>query len=351
MQGDFLTERRKGIERYVRIATLALIATFGVFILWLLRLAPQYVKAEHPLEVESTIAILAAVVIVAMAGGSLWLAQGLGRHAALLDTALRIKTAELVIANDKLAETVSDLQAASRMKEDLLANVSHELRTPLTLIKAAASALGRPDTVLKPEKRAQLLSQIERAIERLIRLVEDLLAYSRIEARSLRLNIEASDFGQLVDQTIALLLPLAVSKGITIAVNTAEAPKEAWIDRARITQVVINLVDNAIKFTPSGARIDISVARDGEMIVTEVKDTGGGISAEALPHIFERFYQADQTMTRHHGGTGLGLAVVKSLIELHGGEIKVCSEIGKGTQFRVSIPIGPPASEGSGGDG
>jgi len=327
---------------HLRVATLAVILVIGIFVLGILSLVSAIAKPQGQtvLFIQVAVGVGALVAQVVVAFGALVLARTLAVENWDLDRRVAEKTAELLVANEKLSATVAELAEATRLKEDLLANVSHELRTPLTLIKVAAATLSRSEGDLPPAKRAQMHARIDSGIERLIRMVEDLLAFSRLEAGRLKLNFEESDLGALVDQTVAALVPLATPKGVRVECQVAAGLPLIWVDRARITQIVINLVENAIKFTPTGGRIRVAVRETGDdHLVLEVDDTGEGIPPEHMPKIFERFYQVDRTMRRQHGGTGLGLAVVKSLAELHGGSVSVQSQVGQGTVFWVRFPM------------
>jgi signal transduction histidine kinase len=331
-----------GVITQLRIATLAVILVIGIFVLGILSLASAFGKPldSRLLNFELAIGAGALVAQVVVAFGALVLARTLAVENWDLDRRVAEKTAELLVANEKLSATVSELEEATRLKEDLLANVSHELRTPLTLIKVAAATLSRTERDLPLAKRAQMHARIDAGIERLIRMVEDLLAYSRLEAGRLKLNLEESDLGALVEQTVAALVPLATPRGVRVECKVHGDLPLIQVDRARVTQIVINLVENAIKFTPAGGRIRVSVRESaGGHLVLEVDDTGEGIAPDHLPKVFERFYQVDRTMRRHHGGTGLGLAVVRSLAELHGGSVSVQSHVGQGTVFWVRLPL------------
>ncbi len=326
----------------LRVATLAVILVIGIFVLGILSLLAALGKPLNSelLNFELAVGAGALIAQVIVAFGALVLARTLAVENWDLDRRVAEKTAELLVANEKLSATVSELEEATRLKEDLLANVSHELRTPLTLIKVAAATLSRSEGDLSAAKRAQMHSRIDSGIERLIRMVEDLLAYSRLEAGRLKLNPEETELGALVEQTVAALVPLATPKGVRVECAVPQHAPTIWVDRARVTQIVINLVENAIKFTPSGGRIRVSVRETADRhMVLEVDDTGEGIAPDHLPKVFERFYQVDRTMRRQHGGTGLGLAVVKSLAELHGGTVSVESQVGQGTVFWVRFPL------------
>jgi signal transduction histidine kinase/AmiR/NasT family two-component response regulator len=238
----------------------------------------------------------------------------------------------------ELRRSEEELQAASRAKDEFLATLSHELRTPLNAILGWTRMLrmGHVDE----SRGAAALQVIERNARALARLVEDLLDMSRVVTGKLRLDLRSVALNPIVEEALATVRPAADAKGITV-VWTPD-PDVGWIVAApdRLHQVFWNLLSNAIKFTPAGGRVDVATSRGpGEVVVT-VRDTGRGISAEFLPHVFERFRQADSTSTRSHAGVGLGLAIVRHLVELHGGAISVASEgLDKGAVFTARFPV------------
>lgn len=343
MRNDGKLPGPTGVVTQLRVATMAVLVVVGIFVLGILSLLSAWGRptADY-VEIEIAVGAGALIAMLAIAFGALILARTLAVENWDLDKRVSLKTAELMVANEKLSTTVSQLEEATRLKEDLLANVSHELRTPLTLIKVAAATLTRSDGELPPAKRAQMHTRIDSGIERLIRMVEDLLAFSRLEAGRLKLGLEEGDFGAHVDHTVHALAPIAVPKGVSLETIIEPGLPPMWFDRSRLAQILINLVENAIKFTPTGGSVTVRVGRAGEFAQLAVADTGEGIPPEHLPHVFERFYQVDRTMRRQHGGTGLGLAVVKSLVELHGGTVTVESQVGTGTTFWVRLPLKAP---------
>jgi signal transduction histidine kinase/ActR/RegA family two-component response regulator len=238
----------------------------------------------------------------------------------------------------ELRRSEEELQAASRAKDEFLATLSHELRTPLNAILGWTRMLRMGH--LDESRSTAALQVIERNARALTRLVEDLLDMSRVVTGKLRLDLRSVAINPIVEEALATIRPAADAKGITV-VWTPD-PDVGWIVAApdRLHQVFWNLLSNAIKFTPAGGRVEVATSRGpGEVIVT-VRDTGRGISADFLPHVFERFRQADSTSTRSHAGVGLGLAIVRHLVELHGGAISVASDgLDKGTLFTARFPM------------
>jgi signal transduction histidine kinase/CheY-like chemotaxis protein len=229
-------------------------------------------------------------------------------------------------------------EAANRTKDDFLAMVSHELRTPLTAIMGWASLVKhrRDDEALV----SQALDTIERGAAGQARLIDDLLDVSRIASGKLRLNAPADvSLTAVINAALEAVQPAAASKGVTISVGVDEASDLVTGDAGRLEQVVGNVLSNAVRFTPPGGRVDIAVAPAGPATEIRVADTGLGIPDDFLPHVFERFQQADTSMTRAHSGLGLGLAIARHLVELHGGTIRAESAgAGCGATFTISLP-------------
>jgi len=241
----------------------------------------------------------------------------------------------------------SEAEKANRVKDDFLATLSHELRTPLQAIVGWSALL--KEGGLNREEETRAVETIERNARIQTQIIEDLLDMSRILSGKTRLDIRDLDAANLVEQSIKTVTPSAEARGIVIE-RDCEAGIPLRGDATRLQQVIWNLLSNAIKFTPEGGRVGVSAGRRGNEVVIEVSDTGQGIADEFLPHLFERFRQEDPSTTRHHGGLGIGLAIVKNLIELHGGSIAARSKgAGKGSTFTVTLPLGrtgqaPPLS-------
>ncbi len=249
----------------------------------------------------------------------------------------------------RLQERTRDLEqartaaeAASRAKSQFLANMSHEIRTPMNAILGMSRlALEEMDH----DRRQHLLAIVLRSAENLLGLLNDILDLSRIEAGRVQLNPAPFALGPLLDGVVATLGAPAADKGIALDVELApDLP--AWMvgDELRLRQVLLNLVNNAIKFTPAGSvrlRADRREAASQSLLRLTVTDTGPGIPAEQLDRIFERFEQADNSLTRSHGGTGLGLFICRQLVALMGGEIRVESRVGAGSSFHCTLPLQP----------
>ena len=236
-------------------------------------------------------------------------------------------------------------EEASRLKDDFLATVSHELRTPLTAILGWAQLLD--ERHLEPSNERRAVETIARNARLQAQLIDDLLDVSRIVSGKLRLVARPMDLAPVVDAAAQALLPAAQAKGVTLEVRLAGASRLSG-DPDRLQQVFWNLLSNALKFTPRGGRVRVEARSLAGRVEVSVADSGRGIPAEFLPHAFDRFRQADSSPTREHGGLGLGLSIVRHLVELHGGEVRAESGgEGKGARFTVTLPVGLEADDPS----
>jgi PAS domain S-box-containing protein len=231
-----------------------------------------------------------------------------------------------------------EAEHANRAKDEFLALLSHELRTPLTPMLGWIRLLRTRH--VRQEDYDSALEKIERAVESEIKLVGDLLDISRIITDKMTLDFRALDMRSILKTAAEMARSSAEAKGICLVIETGEDEAPVSGDSDRLQQVVSNLISNAIKFTPPGGRVEARMERVGDHLELVVKDTGQGISQEFLPHIFERFRQADSSATREHGGLGLGLSITKRLAELHGGSVQAESEgEGRGSTFTVKLPL------------
>ena len=232
-----------------------------------------------------------------------------------------------------------DLQRASRLKDEFLATLSHELRTPLNAVLGWTRMLRRG--TVPPERTGAVLDTIERNAAAQMQLVEELLDLSAMAAGGLRLSVTRVDVRELVGGAVETIRPAADAKSLRIGLTVGADVHDLAGDPGRLRQVLWNLLTNSVKFTPAGGSIDIAVARHAADVEFRVHDTGHGIAPEFLPHVFEAFRQADSSSTRQVGGLGLGLAIVRHIIEAHGGTATVQSAgIGRGTTFIVRLPAG-----------
>jgi DNA-binding response OmpR family regulator/two-component sensor histidine kinase len=226
------------------------------------------------------------------------------------------------------------------MKTEFVSIVSHELRTPLTTIKGFTDMVLEGDAGEINEEQREFLTIVKQDSDRLVALVNDLLDISRIESGRIDLDIKALDLGSVVRDVVRTLKPSIDEKGQTLQVDIDPELSPIMGDSDRLHQVVTNLLSNAYKYTPDSGSLTIKVAKEGDLAKVSVSDTGVGISKEDQERLFTRFFRADSSLTRDVGGTGLGLTIVKSLVEMHGGTVSVVSEPGIGSTFSFTIPIG-----------
>ena len=232
---------------------------------------------------------------------------------------------------------MTERKAVERMKDEFISVVSHELRTPLTAIRGSLGLLASGRLCHLNPPKCQKMAAIGMAnATRLVRLVNDILYLDRIEAGQMTMEKRLCDSAELMSGAVDLLQVTAKAQGITLFLQCFSA--SIWVDPDRITQVLINLLGNAIKFSPRGSTVRLSAERREREIVIEVKDHGRGIPASKLSRIFERFQQVDASDSREKGGTGLGLAICRTIVAQHGGEIWVESTLGQGSSFYFSLP-------------
>ena len=255
---------------------------------------------------------------------------------------------DALLQREQRARLAAD--AASRLKDEFLTTLSHELRTPATSILGWVRVLrtGRTGSVsIEPA-----LEALERSAKAQAGLIEDLLDVSRIVSGTMRLAFEPASVSDVLAAAVGVLRPSADAKGVSLIVRVADAIPPVQADPARLQQVLWNLLSNAIKFTDRGGAVDVRVGVDAHAVVVEIRDTGRGIDPAALPFIFDRFRQADGSSTRSHGGLGLGLSIVRHIVEGHGGTVTAVSEgAGQGACFSVRLPIASqPGGHRSAGD-
>ena len=244
---------------------------------------------------------------------------------------------EALLAAERQARL--EAERASRMKDEFLATLSHELRTPLSAILGWTHLLGRPGAAAIDVAKAA--ATIERNARAQARLIEELLDVSRITSGSLRLDIQPVAIAAVFEAVVLSLKPAADARSITLR-QVPDSVGQVLADPTRLQQIVWNLLSNAIKFTPPGGHVTIAAERQAGEVVLTVSDDGVGIAPEFLPHVFERFRQAESSEARSHGGLGLGLAIVRQLVELHGGTVQAASDgPGRGATFSIRLPSQP----------
>jgi PAS domain S-box-containing protein len=243
--------------------------------------------------------------------------------------------AELAVKEREAREAA---EAANRAKDEFLATLSHELRTPLNAMVGWTHMLR--SRTLSPDKEQKALETIERNARAQAELIEDILDVSRIIAGKLRIEIHPVDLPSIVDVAVDAVRPAAEAKGIVLERRTGELPQRFSGDAVRLQQSIWNLLSNAIKFTPAGGRVELDVGADDRQVIVQVTDTGCGISPDFKPYVFDRFRQRDSSSKRSHGGLGIGLAIVRHIVELHGGSV-TCESAGadRGATFTLRLPI------------
>jgi two-component system phosphate regulon sensor histidine kinase PhoR len=237
-----------------------------------------------------------------------------------------------------LFQDLTEMRSLQTMRREFVGNISHELRTPLAAIKAIIDTL--QDGAIDDKQAARdFLNKVDVEVDGMTQIVAELTELSRIETGRIKLELEPVNINSLIEEVAARLSPQAERQQVSLSTELSSDLPLVQADKERIQQVILNIVHNAIKFTPSGGRVAISTKLDGESVVARVSDTGIGISKDDLPHIFERFFKADKS--RSTSGTGLGLAIAKHIVQTHGGSIWVESEEGKGSMFSFSLPLRP----------
>jgi signal transduction histidine kinase len=245
---------------------------------------------------------------------------------------------ELKMLYNELQKRVQELTQANRAKNEFLSIVSHELRTPLTSITGFLSVLLDEEAGPLNEQQKRFLTITKQSSHRLNFLISDLLDISRIEAGKLNLEMEACSLREILQKSVEGLKKTAVEKKIQLALDDSAALPNIWGDPSRLQQVSDNLISNAIKFTPSGGTIRVSAAEKGDFIKVSVTDNGPGLSLEEQEKVFDMFYQADASTRRSNGGAGLGLAIARGIISMHGGQLWVESVKGTGSTFSFMVP-------------
>src|SRR6476661_6114124 len=281
------------------------------------------------LVIVGTVSVLAIALIMAVFDARLEV-----RNDILAATVRASDERQALLTRERLAR--AEVERLSDLKDQFLATLSHELRTPLHAILGWVQLLH----LKKDEASLQKgLQTIERNARLQAQLIDDLLDMSRIVAGKVRLEPGWVDLPQVVDAAIEATRPAAFAKGIALDLRVTPGIERVWGDPSRLQQVMWNLLTNAIKFTPEGGRVTVDLEMRGGQVVARISDTGSGIAPDFLPHVFDRFRQGDATTTRRHGGLGLGLSIVRQLVELHGGTVQAESQgDGSGATFTVILP-------------
>jgi signal transduction histidine kinase len=255
-----------------------------------------------------------------------------------VSTESRDEVGQLAQAFNRMSD---ELEHVERSRRDLVANVSHELKTPIAAIRAHLENL--LDGVERPDP-ATLQVMLEQS-DRLTRLVDQLLDLSELESGDVPLRREPFELGPVVSQVLSEIEVAGGTGGVELRDELAAGLPPVDADAERIHQVLFNLVDNAVRFTPPGGAVTVRAERHDAAVRIEVVDTGVGIAPEHLPRLFERFYRVDQARSRGAGGTGIGLAIARSVVEAHGGQLRAESELGRGSTFTFELPAAPAPAQ------
>ncbi|MBI3032126.1 GAF domain-containing protein [Candidatus Woesearchaeota archaeon] len=253
---------------------------------------------------------------------------------------------EIYQATGELRKKNEELTKMDKLKSDFVSNVSHELRTPLTSIKGYSLLMKTEKLGSITKEQQESLGIVCEEADRLTRLINDILDLSRLENRKMELRKTPLHLAAIAEDVITTMRMLGEEKNITITLNSHEKLPLIMGSKDLIKQVFVNLLGNAIKFTPEGGNIIITLLKNNNLLEISIKDTGQGIPPEYHDKLFDKFFQVDSSMTRQHGGTGLGLPISKHIVEQHGGTIWVISEVGKGSEFKFTLPIMTVDDEG-----
>ena len=229
------------------------------------------------------------------------------------------------------------LESLDRSRNQFVSNASHELKTPLATMKILLESLiYQPD--MPPELRAEFMQDMDHEIDRLTGIITDLLTLTQMDSRQMELHPEAVNLSELTEETLRLLQPAAEKRGQTLTCRVVDGCR-LMADRSKLGQVIYNLTENGLKYTPDGGSVTVTLTVEGRFAVLTVQDNGVGIPKEDQAHIFDRFYRVDKARSRETGGTGLGLSIVRQLVTLHRGTVSVDSAPGKGSTFTVRLPM------------
>src|SRR5688572_5617496 len=241
-------------------------------------------------------------------------------------------------SNNELNQANAQLRELSAMKEEFLALTTHDLRSPLAVISGVINFFTSGRLGELTGEQRNMVTMMERNTQNLIELVNDLLDASKLESGTMRLDLSTIELRGLTDELREQMQPLAAEKEIELTEEVPADLPQLRADRAKLRRVLVNLISNALKFTPRGGRVSVSAAPEGSLVRVSVTDTGVGIPPDDLRDIFDKYAQARSRATRSEKGTGLGLYITRQLVELHGGHIEVRSEVGKGSTFSFTIP-------------
>ena len=326
---------------------------FNSRVVGVLRYVTSLREAQHRVLVESLLASAAALVCMALiaASNAIFINNVVQPVAVVSDAARRISGGSygIMIENhyrDELGELVDNINdmslkisQAEKIQQEFISSVSHELRTPLTNIKSYAETIVDTGDELPPELRSNFMNVIISEADRMTRIVQDLLTLSKIDYGKMEMNISRFPFLKAVQNVYdAAKLNAEQNHHHTMTLTCEGDIPDVNGDRERIEQVITNIVSNAVKYTPDGGKIDMTVGTSGKNVFVRVADNGIGIPEKDLPRLFDRFYRVDKARSRESGGTGLGLSIAQEILNQHKGSIEISSEYGKGTSVLITMP-------------
>jgi signal transduction histidine kinase len=238
-----------------------------------------------------------------------------------------------------LQNALNRLSELNQLKSNFISNISHELRTPLTHIKGYLDLLADGSLGSMTTEQSDAIGVLLRSEARLEKLIEDLILFSFASRGEFTLRKSQVEVNELISSSLARIEKLAKAKRITLEVSVTDGMPSVYVDTEKITWAIMQLLDNAVKFTPQGGNINVCVLQEGDQVKVSIADTGIGIEPERIDEIFEPLHQLDGSITRRYGGTGLGLALVRRIVEAHGSLVKVQSKPGQGSHFEFSLPV------------
>lgn len=347
--GDVVTDEEAESGNYVAYCASVLVGSSGTLGV-LLYASPVAEMMDSLMDVERQLISIFVLVAAAALIAALFFSQVLTKPIVTLtrtiqkmgqgDLSVRVpvkgsgELRNLATSYNAMAE---QLEAMDRSRNQFVSNASHELKTPLATMKILLeSVLYQPE--MPSEMRSEFLGDINHEIDRLTSIITDLLTLTRMDDGRVEMHMEKVDLSALAEETLRMLHPMVEERKQTLKERIfPEIQVEG--DGSKLGQVIYNLTENAIKYTPDGGRITVSLVQKGKTAVFTVQDNGVGIPREDQGHIFDRFYRVDKARSRETGGTGLGLSIVRQMVQLHGGTVRVDSELGKGSVFTVELPV------------
>lgn len=351
-------ERRLGLSLLARFVLVTLVGTAVLVVNMIVLARLMFISTDHDLQVLIATALFSAVVTVAfttlfasqtitrigrvsasireLAAGSLGNTTGVAGRDEVAALA-----ADVDVLSSRLAEAQAERLALDSERRELTAAISHDLRTPLSTIRAMVDAL-EDGVVSEPVEMKRYLVAIRRDVQRLNRMIDDLFELAQIDAGAMRLLRRPVPLDEIVAEVVDAMRVRAERAGVRLDLHVHDEPRPAMLDGDRLERAISNLLQNSLEHTPPGGHIGVDVRQSGSDVAVEVSDTGEGIREEDLPNIWTRFYRAERSRARvdNSDGAGLGLAITKGIVELHGGRVAVRSHPGAGATFTVILPLG-----------